>query len=81
MSSGGLTEEQRKRIEENRRKALEKRAALLSQRQPKDGKDAPPTRAAKTSSATVKYNAGKFASNCVLKTTGEERGLFYFCPK
>lgn len=73
MSSGGLTEEQRKRIEENRRKALEKRAALLSQRQPKD---APPTRAAKTSSATVKCNAGKFASNCVLKTTGEECGLF-----
>ena len=73
MSSGGLTEEQRKRIEENRRKALEKRAALLSQRQPKN---APPTGKTKTSSATDKCDAGKFASNCVVKTTGEERGLF-----
>ena len=71
MSSGGLTEEQRKRIEENRRKALEKRAALLSQRQPKN---VPPTGTAKTSS-TVKCDAGQFTSNCVLKTTGEERGL------
>lgn len=73
MSSGGLTEEQRKRIEENRRKALEKRAALLSQRQPKN---APSTGTTKTSSATVKCDEGKFASNYVLKTTGEERGLF-----
>ena len=73
MSSGALTEEQRKRIEENRRKALEKRAALLSQRQPKN---APRTGTAKTSSATEKCNTGKFASNCVDKTTGEERGLF-----
>ena len=74
MSSGGLTEEQRKRIEENRRKALEKRAALLSQRQPKN---APPTGTPKTSSTTVKCDADKFASNCGLKTTGEERGLFF----
>ena len=73
MSSGGLTEEQRKRIEENRRKALEKRAALLSKRQPKN---APPTGTTKTSSATDKCVAGKFASNCVVKTVGEERGLF-----
>ena len=72
MSSGGLTEEQRTRIEENRRKALEKRAALLSQRQPKN---APPRGTPKTSSTTVKCDAGKFASNCV-PTTGEERGLF-----
>jgi len=73
MSSGGLTEEQKKRIEENRRKALEKRAALLSQRQPKT---VPPTGTTKTSSATDKCDAGKFASNCVVKITGEERGLF-----
>lgn len=73
MSSGGLTEEQRKRIEENRRKALEKRAALLSQRQPKN---APATATTTTSSATDKCDAGKFASNCAVKTTGEERGLF-----
>lgn len=33
MSSSSLSEEQRKRIAENRRKALEKRAALLTQRQ------------------------------------------------
>ena len=72
MSSGGLTEEQRRRIEENRRKALEKRASLLSQRQPKN---APPRGTPKTSSTTVKCDAGKFASNCV-PTTGEERGLF-----
>jgi len=73
MSSGGLTEEQRKRIEENRRKALEKRAALLSQREPKY---APPKGTTKTSSATDKCDSGiKFASNCVARTTGEERGL------
>lgn len=73
MSSGGLTEEQRKRIEENRRKALEKRAALLSQRQLRN---AASTGTTKTSSATDKCDAGKFASNCVVKTAGEERGLF-----
>lgn len=72
MSSGGLTEEQRKRIEENRRKALEKRAALLSQRQPKN---APTKGTTKTSSATDKCDSGKFSSNCVARTTGEERGL------
>ncbi|XP_067021741.1 SWI/SNF-related matrix-associated actin-dependent regulator of chromatin subfamily A-like protein 1 isoform X1 [Acropora muricata] len=33
MSSSSLSEEQRKRIAENRRKALEKRAAILTQRQ------------------------------------------------
>ena len=68
MSSGGLTEEQRRRIEENRRKALEKRAALVSQRQQQNA----PTR---TSSATDRAD-GKFASNRTVASSRGERGLF-----
>lgn len=64
MSAGGLTADQRRRIEENRRKALEKRAALQSQRQQQiapsvtDGAD------------------GKFASSRMVTTSREERCLF-----
>lgn len=64
MSTGGLTADQRRRIEENRRKALEKRAALQSQRQQQiapsvtDGAD------------------GKFASSRMVTTSREERCLF-----
>lgn len=69
MSSGGLTEEQRKRIEQNRRKALEKRAALLSQRQQQN---APTT---KISSATDRCDAGKFASYHAVKPSREDHNL------
>ena len=64
MSAGGLTADQRRRIEENRRKALEKRAALQSQRQQQiapsvtDGAD------------------GKFTSSRMVTTSREERCLF-----
>ena len=64
MSAGGLTADQRRRIEENRRKALEKRAALQSQRQQQiapsvtDGAD------------------GKFASSRMVTTSREESCLF-----
>ena len=64
MSAGGLTADQRRRIEENRRKALEKRAALQSQRQQQiapsvtDGAD------------------GKFASSRMVTTSREERCVF-----
>lgn len=64
MSAGGLTADQRRRIEENRRKALEKRAALQSQRQQQiapsvtDGAD------------------GKFASSRMVTASREERCLF-----
>ncbi|KAL9967490.1 hypothetical protein ACROYT_G025722 [Oculina patagonica] len=68
MSSGGLTEEQRKRIEENRRKALEKRAALLSQRQQKNAPTA-------TSSATDRCDAGKFASSHAVKSSRENKSF------
>jgi len=56
MSSGNLTEEQRKRIEENRRKALEKRAAILRQRQQQK---VPSTK----TSATSRGDSEKFACN------------------
>lgn len=64
MSAGGLTADQRRRIEENRRKALEKRAALQNQRQQQiapsvtDGAD------------------GKFASSRMVTTSREEHCLF-----
>ena len=64
MSAGGLTADQRRRIEENRRKALEKRAALQNQRQQQiapsvtDGAD------------------GKFASSPMVTTSREEHCLF-----
>lgn len=68
MSSGGLTEEQRKRIEENRRKALERRAALLSQRQQN-------VLSASTSSATSKGAAGKIAFNNAVQPLRKELAL------
>ena len=68
MSSGRLTEEQRKRIEENRRKALEKRAALLSQRQQK-------LPSASTSSTTSKGAAGKVSFNNAVQPPRKEHAL------
>ena len=69
MSSGGLTEEQRKRIEENRRKALEKRAALLSQRQLQK------VPSASASSSTSKGEAGKLTFSNAVQPPRKEHAL------
>lgn len=57
MSSGQLTDEQRRRIEENRRKALEKRAARLRQQQEQTALST------NTASSTFKLNINGGNSN------------------
>lgn len=71
MSSGQLTDEQRRRIEENRRKALEKRAARLRQQQEQTASST------NTASATFKLNinGGNFVSSNAAQPPRNENAL------
>ena len=73
MSSGQLTDEQRRRIEENRRKALEKRAARLRQQQERTALST------NTASATFKLNninnGGNFVSSNAAQPPRNENTL------
>ena len=68
MSSGSLTEEQRKRIEENRRKALEKRATLLSQRQ----QQKVPSTTTSSATSNSRGDPGKFSPNNAVQPSRKE---------
>lgn len=71
MSSGKLTDEQRRRIEENRRKALEKRAARMRQQQEQTASST------NTASATFKLNInrGNFVSSNAAQPPRNENAL------
>ena len=70
MSSGQLTDEQRRRIEENRRKALEKRAARLLQQE---------QTASSTNTASARFklniNGGNFVSSNAAQPPRNENAL------
>lgn len=71
MSSGQLTDEQQRRIEENRRKALEKRAARLRQQQEQTAWST------NTASTTFKLNInrGNFVSSNAAQPPRDENAL------
>lgn len=75
MSSGSLTEEQRKRIEENRRKALEKRAALLNQREQQKLTNTSSSSATSVRAATFRSETDKTTVSNDVPPTRKEHAL------